>query len=138
MADYPDFEGDKSGLYLKPEWAAKEGVDKNFLGSTDAPESRGEGVYADYSVPAGETLFVTQLSFLNRSVAAADSDNAQMCEAGLIVDDIRVIITGGNGGGAIILNKPLRVNALSIVRGYAINWANHLTQTLVAYGGYVV
>ncbi len=58
---YPDFEGDKSGLYLKPEWAAKEGQDKQLTGST-ASLGTGYSTILSYAVPTGKVLRITELA----------------------------------------------------------------------------
>ena len=134
---YPDYEGDKSGLYLKPEWAAKEGTDKNFT------YSRGQtpwGGFAqnDYAVPAGKTLYICGMSFYNRSFLAANGDLNQIGVSTIYdVTDLNTLaVLGGNGGGSISFPKPIPIPGGHTVRVYQYNWANHDTAGEVSLWGY--
>ena len=123
---YPDFEGDKAGLYSIPAWAAFEGYDRNF---TVAPVSGGfnTGTGVAYNVPAGRTLYISHLSFRNNAFVAADADNNQIC-FGWIKDNTTGITLwkqGGQGGGGAIFNKPITIPSLHQVGFYVTNRGNH-------------
>lgn len=134
---YPDFEGDKVGLYLKPEWAAKEGVDKNFY-AVGADKAFGAGADGSYVVPAGKTLYITQYSYYNRAVLAADADNNQMCWGYLTDLIIADVVFGGNGGGGGILKKPWVIIAGATMKWYIKNTANHNCHIGLVINGYEV
>ena len=68
---YPDFEGNKVGLYLMPEWAAKEGKEWSKI-VVGANKAFGTSANGSYLVPAGKTLYITQASWQSVASAAAD------------------------------------------------------------------
>jgi len=136
---YPDFEGDKSGLYLKPEWSAKEARDKNF-GLTMANKASGEYVAGSYAVPAGKTLYITGLSFSINGTEAEDRDNNQVGEAVLLLFAglLTRAILGGNGGGGIALSKPIVFEAEDVMYILLYNYANHNCGGYLTLWGYEV
>lgn len=139
MSDYPDFEGPKSGLYLSPEWAAKEGTDINLI-AVNANIHVDSEVYLDYTVPAGTTLVINQMSIQMSGAAYADRELNQMCEValdetvgGLWLPRERV---GGNGGASLPLNKPRVFIAGQLVRLRGINHSNHNCDIAAIAAGY--
>jgi len=98
------------GVYLQPEWAAKEGNDKNFY-LTAVNMGWHEGVYASYVVPSGKTLYLCGLSFRIAAADAANYDHHLYGYASLIdwTADINLATIGGLGGGGIPCPKPVTI-----------------------------
>ncbi len=115
-------------MYLKPEWAAKEGIDKSFTNSgNDIPTEI--AIANAYVVPAGKELRVVQGAFMAYGSVAATRDLNQMCflritrvRAGVTTDPF---FQGGNGGGPMHLPEPLVFIAADAVTFAEYNGANH-------------
>lgn len=138
MADYPDFEGQKVGIYLIPDWAARLGEDKNIV-ATDTDKARGEYVVGSYSVPNGSTLYITQVFFTCFATNAVDSDKLQMASFNLFIALTGQQPTfGGNGGGHATLPKPRVIAGGSTVNVRCTNRANHNCDLEVGFMGYEV
>jgi len=137
---YPDFEGDKSGLYLKPEWAAYEGEDKTFT-LVAANKASGAWIFLAYDVPLGKTLYISQCTFYSWAFLAADRDNNQMCRF-----DIQRLLPGaafysrmgGNGGGQAAYTKPLVFEAEERAYFTITNVANHSSNIGFCAVGYEI
>lgn len=136
---YPDFTGPKVGVYLQPAWAAKEGTDKNFQGSS-VNEAWTNGPNILYTVPAGKTLYLITLSFLICANAEADADKNQIGIAYVynVTTATPLVDIGGNGGGFCSLNKPIVITGGQEVQIAAINKANHAVDIQVSAQGYEV
>lgn len=136
---YPDFEGEKSGLYLTPEWAAKEGKDVTITDSA-GNVSYSAGVTKDTVIPADTTRFIVQASWVNRAQDAADADKDQMSQLGIAKIDpaptVNHCLIGGNGGGQANFPKPLKFATGETLRVVATNWANHDTVISFTLTGY--
>jgi hypothetical protein len=136
---YPDFEGDKSGLYLKPEWAAKEATDKNFQAYA-SNVVWGFGATVSYTVPVGKTLYITELTFRCYSFAMANADLPQHVWAFLInaTAGVTPVDIGGNGGGQVVLNKPVVFTAGQLMTLEVWPGANHACNVGITAQGYEV
>jgi len=99
---YPDYEGDKQKVYLTPEWAALEAVDKTFIMSATVSGDSWDTLDS-YLVPAGKTLYITSF--------AVASDKYGIHGAVRSNDGLGNIvplgIAGGYVGGQISYPKPL-------------------------------
>jgi len=123
---YPDFEGDKSGLYLKPEWAAYEGIDKNFR-ATGLNKATLTWASFSYDVPAGKTLYICGASMWIRGYAVEDRDNNQIGALDLqnFTTATHLVMVGGNGGCSVVLPKPLVIPGDDKFYGAFFNKSNH-------------
>jgi len=137
--DYPDFEGDKSGIHLKADWAAHEGIDKNIF-ATLTNCVKNAVVVGSYLVPAGKTLYVTEFSFAIWATNAADADNNQFGYAYLVELGLGLVtdIVGGNGGGFMPLAKPAVFTAGQTMRAVVSCQTNHFSEIRVTAHGYEV
>lgn len=137
--DYPDYQGDKSKLFTAADWAALEATDHN-LGANALNVAFDAGALVLYRVPAGRTLYITQVGYECFAAVAADADNNQICRA--LIWDVTAVIAlwrqGGNGGGSAIFSKPLVVPALHQVRIAVYNEANHNCNIAIQCGGYLI
>jgi len=127
----------KVGLYLQPEWAAKEGTDKNLLAEADdVPTTL--STYVTYNVPAVKTLVITHFGFAISAEIAADRDNNQIGGAWIRneTDSETLASIGGNGGGAFILPKPAIIPGGKQFRATVQNRSNHNCVILVSAHGY--
>lgn len=136
---YPDYEGDKSKLFTVADWSAVEGIDKNFYGVA-ATAAFGNFELTQYTIPAGKTLYVTMMSFANHASVAANADLNQMCKGRLVegIGGTTKIDEGGNGGGAIALNKPIVFTAGQRLDAYCYNESNHACWSHISVGGYEI
>ncbi len=136
---FPDWSGPKVGVYLQPEWAAKEGTDKTFT-ADGSNITRGLYVLEDYLVPADKTLYIVSLSFAGFGFAAGDSDNNQFCEGSLmnLTDNEIYVSLAGNGGASIVLSKPAVFKAGKTMRIFEYNRANHACYLTVSAQGYEI
>jgi len=136
---YPDYEGDKSGLYLKPEWAAKEGTDKNFFVARLNVAYLGFAS-ATYTVPAKKTLYVCGLTFSVIAVAAVDADKNQVGTGYLRndTDGIVLLDLGGNAGNWVTFPKPIVVAAGKDFLYAVYNFANHRCHIAISVWGYEI
>jgi hypothetical protein len=130
-------EDTKTGLYLQPEWAARQGIDKNFLIS-GASKANGEYAETQYIVPSGKTLYLTQATFGLWATAAADADNNQIGDFWIYdYDELEYpAILGGNGGNQVVFSKPIVVEAGVKVGMGITNRANHTCDLWGACLGY--
>ena len=123
---YPDYEGNKLGIYDKPFWAVYEGLDKNFILSGVKKAYGGEHVVR-YVIPTGKTLFVTHATFCMFADAVADADSNQIIE--LVIYNFTTsayeAIQGGNGGGFFPLPTPLIFTAGEEVGFSVVHRGNH-------------
>ena len=135
----PDFSPTAVDVVLQPEWAAKEGTDKNFKASKEVT-TYGDGAAVTYEVPAGKTLVITQIGGRSRARLQADANNNQMCEVTIYEYDglgyVAVETVGGNGGAYMALKKPRVFEAGDKVQFGISNWANHDVHTWVNASGY--
>jgi hypothetical protein len=127
------------GIYLQPEWAAKEGKDKNFL-AYSAGVVPGDGPSIVYTVPAGKTLYITQIAWFSCAADGADRELNQMCSSLLYnaTTDTFYQSIGGNGGGSCIYNKPYVIPAGQQIQIYCTNESNHTTNAYITAQGYEV
>ncbi len=107
---FPDYQGDKSGLYLKPEWAAKEGLDKN-LELYEEVLAVGAQQVLQYAVPAGKVFIAISVGASSIASNLADRDIQQLGRLVYIVDGTRYIHIGFNGGGCWNFAKPVIATA---------------------------
>jgi hypothetical protein len=137
---YPDYEGGKQRVYLAPEWAAKEAVDKSFY-ATRAGATFGQApVLASWTVTTGKTLYICGLAFSIYASAVANADLPQIGQA-YIMDgtsgDIYATI-GGNGGGSAIFSKPVVIPGDHSFAFPVVCQANHACDINVTVWGYLL
>jgi hypothetical protein len=96
------------GVYLEPQWAAKQGTDVNIQGATSTtPGGVNDLVIVTYYVPTGKTLLI-------HSYGAASSDTALYPATVYLyntTDNVVLGSVGGAGGAGIALTKPIRVES---------------------------
>ena len=131
---YPDFEGNKRGMYSPAEWAAKEGDDKNFrvagLNKTFAQIAT-----AAYAVPAGKTLYIVGMAINSTAVNAADADNNHHVFGGISEGLTIKSQLGGNGGAGITFSKPHVIAGGTNFNYSVVSGANHnVNMALTAWG----
>jgi len=127
------------GVYLQPEWAAKEGNDKNFHVSYDNTPS-GSGTYGTYTVPAGKTLYICGISWAIYAYSAADGDLNQIGFAWLENDTtgVTLVYQGGNGGGSATFPKPLVIPEGEKFKYRIYNLSNHAAVVRLSTWGYEI
>ena len=139
MTDRPDWSPTAVDVVLRPEWAALEGTDwERGAGGDDKAFEDQVGV--TYNVPAGRTLYITHVTFACVANLAVSGDLNQMCYCFLndntaATNHLRI---GGNGGGSVILSKPVVIPAGHQVGAYIVSYANHAVNMGVSAFGYEV
>lgn len=98
------------GVYLQPEWATLQGVDKTFIEGSSWL-TWGATAYDDYMVPAHKTLFISGMSFVIFPQNQADADKKAHGEAFLENPDAVTSLgsIGGIGGGGLPFPRPMSV-----------------------------
>lgn len=134
MADYPDFEGQKSGLYDIPHWAAKEATDKNFLLTANSKSGHQAGEIT-YVVPAGKTLYICGISSAIGADTASDYDHHLVIALSIKSGTTVLGVQGGNGGCGIGFSKPYAISAGSTFTLRAYNYSDiTVNMTATAWG----
>lgn len=136
---YPDFSFTGAGVYLMPEWKAKEGYDKDFE-AEDATLSFGQEVYDTYTVPVGKTLYITQIGFALIPNVVANSEKEHWCLAQIYNPNTaeRIWIQGGNGGGWASFTKPIVIKAGTTIWFVLIAYPDHTCTGFIYAGGYEI
>lgn len=137
--DYPDYQGEKAGLYLQPEWAALTATDINIT-RVIAALADAASTFATYNVPAGRTLYITHFGWFLYGVALADRPIPQMGYGRVINNTTAVLLAlvGGNGGTFSPLLKPIVVPGNNNARAYVHNESGHICSAGVFFGGYQI
>lgn len=129
----------KVGLFLQPEWAAKEQTDKNFRGTTSDLQY---GLYtlASYPVTKGKTLIVNHIGGKSSGHNLADRDKPQMMSVSIYDETAEEYLfdAGGNGGIFASLPKPIRIPSEHYIWIMGWNWAGHNCDVTVSASGYEV
>lgn len=135
-----DHQDQNKGMYLQPEWAAKEGTDKNFT-ATVQNKTRDQYTYVTYQVPSGKTLYVTGVSFWIYSNAAADYDH--FFYGSLVFKEgpwdepgTHKGYGGGVGGGILPFTKPIEIVASEYATAMIYNRSNVAANLAVSFWGY--
>ena len=127
------------GVYLQPDWAAKTGIDKDFSAFAS---NQGWGGLAEinYNVPAGKTLFVTDVSCYLVAHLAADYNTQKHLRAYVrnFTTGAYVVVLGGNGGAAIALSKPKVFLAGQRLYAIIMNHSNVGCELGITVGGYEI
>lgn len=139
LAEKIDILTQSVGVYLQPEWAAKEGTDKNLSVRSSTIASH-TGIVVNYGVPAGKTLYITQITFYCWGSDAADKEKDQMCWTYIYDNDGLAYrwFMGGNGGGGISLSKPMVFDTGNNINIGIINESGHNVDLGVLACGYEV
>ena len=138
---YPDYEGDKVGVYSIDEWAAREGYDINEYTTVNNIAINGSWDL-DYIVPANRELYIVSINIGAFATVDADKDNNQMCHVTLKkILPLPIVVMasrGGNGGAGIVFRKPIRFTAGQTVQLTGHNRANHNQNMSINMQGYEV
>jgi len=136
---YPDFEGNKAGLYSISYWAAFEGKEI-VLENAGVNQAFGAALNATRTPVAPKTFYITDVSFYAGASNAADADNNQF--AALLIflpfPGTIVLALGGNGGRTEVLERPIRVVATATVTAAIYAYANHDIDMGFTVGGYEI
>lgn len=113
------------GVYLQPDWQAKEGRDKNFRIEGTA---RGwlEGGYIAYIVPTGRTLYITGMSIVVRPSLASNSVYNHNATAYIYnaTNSIFLAQISGFGGAGLTFSKPFSISTGKVFRLYIYCYSN--------------
>lgn len=112
---YPDFEGNKSGLYLKPEWAAFEATDWNVAGGALGFAPNVLTVIVFDTVPLGRRIYITQFSF---GVAVGTIGNVF---GYLAINGAIRLPFGGAQGCIATVAKPIVATSLQLIELWALH-----------------
>lgn len=134
-----DFQDQYVGMYLQPEWAAKEADDKSF--TIDELTIASHALESlSYEVSSGKTLYISYITAYGNASAQADADKPQMTRvmiANFTTGDYLAHL-GGNGGIAMGFPISLTIPAGHIVKFYLSNRANHSMYMALTAGGYEI
>jgi hypothetical protein len=127
------------GIYLMPGWTALQGEDKD-LDTAIVGLSAFTSSYGSYTVTAGKTLYITDVSFSIDANAAADGDKPQHGKIWLEndTDGQSLLWIGGDGGGGMPLSKPIKVASEKVLRIHGFNKANHDLNIYVSVKGFEI
>jgi hypothetical protein len=127
------------GVYLQPEWAAKEGTDKNLVVAASAQDNLGYN-YASYTVPSGKTLLITHVGGYMYATAVANADKNHIMAVSIYDATAATYLfwAGGNGGVFANLAKAIRIPAGHTIWVMAWNFASFSARPGAAAGGYEV
>lgn len=137
--DYPDFEGGKQALYLTPAWAALVGNEKH-LGGSQTNRAWSEYASFSYTVPAGKTLYVTEISWEISAYIEEDADNNQFGSVWIWNHDTLNWdwYQGSNGGDGVVFAIPKVYEAGVQITIYCYCLANHACSVAVNMSGFEV
>jgi len=126
------------GVYLQPEWAAKEGEDKNFHSSGNVTADGGS-VNVTYTVPTGKTLYIGGLSTaIYAQDIPTDYDHFLYNQCGIAVAGTNIAGIGGLGGTLITFQKPIVANAGEEIIALSVNRSNIACWASVSVWGYEI
>lgn len=129
----------KVGVFLQPEWAAKQQTDKNLIG-VGSNKGFGEAAIVQYIVAAAEGFYVCGASAQINAQSSGDYDHFVYCK--LEVEDTTagtsLGVTGGIGGAVIPFGKPMRVPAGNLVTGRCYNFSSLTCSCTVVIWGYEI
>lgn len=134
-----DWQDQYRGVFLKPDWEAKEGRDKTFeTALMDQGFNNSSSV--SYTVPAGKTLYITDYTFYARATNVADADSPQMCLGHLrnVTDNLSYMLQGGNGGGGGTPVVPIVIPENKEFRATIYVYGNHNMNAGILTRGYEV
>ncbi|NVM22282.1 MAG: hypothetical protein HWN68_10945 [Desulfobacterales bacterium] len=139
VSGYPDWEGEKSKLYTGADWAAVEAYDVN-LTIAGGPVGYGLAATLVYVVPAGQTLYISQVSFACYASVAANADNNQMAVVQILDATTGALLyrEGGNGGAGQVFSKPLVIPGGNTLNLIIACLANHNCMLVAHAGGYLI
>lgn len=135
---FPDWSGPKVGVYLQPEWAAKEGTDKNFVAGNSAADFA-EVASIVYDVPAPKTLYITQLT---ASLNATEKPFTVVVQPILVLLQtvaLGVILSiGGAPGVGMTFPKPITIEGGDELVATVANVGNLVSIIRITVGGYEI
>lgn len=130
-----DIEAQHVGIYLQPEWAAKEGVHKNLYGTASGDAATWVEVIS-YTVTEGKTLYINDWG--GYSPVAAGTQGACGGYLHNITDDIYLCITGGANGFQGSFTVPKKITSEKNIKLFIFNGRN-ITQFVAGYlAGYEI
>ena len=134
-----DIQAQSVGVYLQPEWAAKQGIDKNIRGLAN-DEGWGGSLKVAYTVPEGKTLYITLVTAGGRANEEADGSKIQNIRVVLFnqTTETFVLETAGEGGVVVPLAKPVAVAEEEEINLFAYNYAAHHSNLYGTIMGYEV
>lgn len=126
------------GVYLQPEWAAKEGVDKNF--DYYALLASGGNASSTYTVPAGKTLYIVTTSIVAFPDDLANASTRCPCFAQFRddTDGVDLFHIGGEGGGAASFTKAIAFPAEHDFKVTVINVSGFTLKQYLTILGYEI
>jgi len=118
----------KVGLFLQPEWAAKQDTDKNLYKSGQL-DAFGAGASINYQVPGDKTLRIQSGDCALVPLAAADADKQAHFWFTIwdYTDNIHYGNVGGNGGAHMDFPKPIVIPGGHTVYVQLISRADYTT-----------
>lgn len=127
------------GVQLQPDWQTLQGKQKYFR-STGVNKAYGAGVYTNYEVGAGKTLYITHFGGMSYAYTEADGDKNQIVYIGLAEENSGILRAeqGGNGGAGMTFKTPIKFVAGEILRYIILNYANHNSTLFMTVGGYEI
>ena len=127
----------KVGLFLQPEWAAKQDTDKNLYKSGQLNDF-GAGGSINYQVPGDKTLRIQSADCALVPLAAADADKQAHFWFTIwdSTDNIHYSNVGGNGGAHMDFPKPIVIPGGHIVYAQIISRADYTTLYYLNAFGY--
>jgi len=134
-----DWQDQFRGVYLQPEWTAKEGTDKNLFANI-ANQAFAAVLDLSYTVPIGKILYVNSISFAINGNLAADAEKNNIGRLYLydVTNDKSIAVVGGNGGGQLPLLKPIAFSATTEIKLRLYNMAGHNTDLFSCLEGYEI
>jgi hypothetical protein len=110
MTDYPDYEGEKSGVYSFELWAAKKGLGRGDWNSASVDDSTWTAVLT-YTVPTGKELYVCGFG------GNIEAENGLIGSLSVgIISFLAKAVSGGYMGFFSPLPVPILVGAGNTVR----------------------
>ena len=132
-----NIQAQSAGIFLQPEWSARQGIDKDLIAFNCSQGYNGYGE-GTYTVATGKTLFITGVEACCFASLTDDMDLAQHFWARLLIGTTVKCSFGGDGGGIANLTKPIVVDAGEKLT-YRINVrAKHLCDIFLSVHGYEV
>jgi len=128
-----------TGIYLQPEWSAKEEIDKSFAGNTQNMAWEDVGII-EYTVPTGKTLFLSGASLSIRATDPVDYDHFlyALLEIDYGIPATKLCYLGVLGGGSITFPVPRVIPAGETLKIRYRNEANVDCDIFVTAWGYEI